>query len=144
MLAQAIFATCIPLYRQVVVVTRSPSRLRASLSNKQTSGMSPLVTGPQTAIEQHTGVQFDVAMATTSTNVNYLTLASRLARHTNANLVLDYSAKPLLSRDHVQYKHISDPDVLDQIRIENTEVERRASAARDWIVRTVTRNVAVG
>lgn len=133
MLAQAIAVGSGAAYGDVVMVTRSTSRLRRTMAaaHGQTAGIT--VSSSQHALTNHAQVPFDLVIASASSNPTYLQNVRGLARHDNVNLVLDFTATSSFSQRPSSYHHISDPGMIQWLRDSNLPVERRAAQAVEWI-----------
>jgi glutamyl-tRNA reductase len=134
MLAQAIAAHSGPAYGDVVLVTRNTSRLRRTLALSCMGtevGVTVVSIAAATAEALHGS--FDIALATTSTNLAYLRNIETLAVHPNVGRALDYRATPLLPRSTPRHGHIRDEDIITRIIEANRPVEERAREAKAWI-----------
>lgn len=135
MLAQALAAE-LAATRSVVLVTRSPKRLRRRLAD---SGVRAAVSRVDSLSPDVAGQSYSVVLATHSLEGEYRARIIEISEGPNCRAVVDLCATPTMS-DRPAYLHLHHPAVLAAIEVANHGIDDRAAAARLWIDRQLGGN----
>ena len=130
MLAQAIAAE-LASTRSVVLITRSPKRLRRQLAG---SGVRAAVSRIDSLSPDLADQGYNVVLATHGLEGEHRTRVVEISERANCLAVIDLCATRTMS-DRPAYLHLHHPVVLEAIEEANRGIADRAAAARLWIDR---------
>lgn len=115
--------------RSVVMVTRSPKRLRRRLAD---SGIQAGVSRASTIETEVAGRRYDLVLATSGLEGDYRERIVDVSESQQCRSVIDLCATRTMSA-RPAYLHLHHPNVLAVIEDANRDVYERAVAARSWI-----------
>jgi hypothetical protein len=129
MLAQSVARRSVGHRRKIVLVTRTPKKLRRSMTD--IPGLTVTTAGILTATLPH--ATYDTVIATTILTSEYRRQVAAIATAPHARATVDLCCTPVLDRAQPGYHHLYGQRALRVMADANAAMVEVAARARSWI-----------